>query len=752
VVQGRPQSRLQFSSILLGALALAVFPALATSTALGKAAKNRKKAAVTRSIKVPLPRMRPGSVAAVAFVPTPARRPLDRHRHAPPGHTARRASTAPARVASRTIDDLPLAYAPTRATSRADIAVLKRAISEARSGHLTTVDKLQAAISDPLARKLVEWALLRGNDNEADFARYDVFITANPSWPSIGRLRRRAEAMLWAEKADLRTVRAFFAKHEPLSARGHFAYARALLAHGHRAAAQARVRAGWTMSFNRDVETDARKLFGGLITRADDKARMDRRLYENDVDAAMRAARRLGGVQPAIAKARYAANRRKRTAAALLGALPAGARKDTGVLFNRIRWLRRHDRDEEAAKLMLTAPTKLGAGHDTDDWWKERRVLARTLIELNRPKAAYLICRNAALPAKEKYRVESEFMAGWIALRFLKAPQTAAWHFARIRAFGIENTTALARAGYWQGRAAEAAGRSREAYAHYADAARHATTYYGQLAAARIGMREIALESPPAMSAARRAALSRAEIVRAVDLLYETGERSLVIPFVADLKRIDDAGALTLIAKLARKHGHARAAVLMSKEAVSRGLPLDYPAFPTYGLPRYRPIGPPVEPAIVYAIARQESAFNPRTVSPANALGLMQVTPAAGRFIARTYGVKYSRRRLLHDDVYNVQMGAAELGGNIQTYRGSYILAFAAYNAGRGRVKQWIERFGDPRDPRVDPIDWVERIPFSETRNYVQRIMENLQAYRVRFGRGNRLLIEADIRRGSSVN
>ena len=144
--------------------------------------------------------------------------------------------------------------------------------------------------------------------------------------------------------------------------------------------------------------------------------------------------------------------------------------------------------------------------------------------------------------------------------------------------------------------------------------------------------------------------------------------------------------------------------------------------------------------------------MSPRTVSPANAMGLMQVTPAAGEYIAQTYGVKYNRRRLLHDDVYNVQMGAAELGGNIQTYRGSYILAFAAYNAGRGRVKQWITRFGDPRDPRVDPVDWVERIPFAETRNYVQRIVENLQAYRVRFGHGNRLLIEADLHRGSSVN
>lgn len=650
------------------------------------------------------------------------------------------------------VDDPPLAYAPTRATSRADIAVLKNAIREAQRGRSGAVDGLQAAISDPLARKLVEWAHLRADDNEADFARYNSFVTANPSWPSVGLLRRRAEAMLWAENADLRTVRAFFAEHEPLSAKGHLAYARALLAHGHRAAAQARVSAGWTGSLGRDAENDARKLFGGLITRADDKARMDRRLYENDADAAMRAAQRLGGAQPAIARARVALNNRARNAETLIEALPASARSDVGLLFSRIRYLRRHDRDEEAAKLMLAAPNNLDAGHDADDWWKERRALARTLIDLNQPKAAYLICRNTSLPAKENYRVQSEFMAGWIALRFLQAPQTAAQHFARIRALGIANTTALARAGYWGGRAAEAAGRSQDAYAEYADAARHATTYYGQLAAARIGMREIALEPPPAMSAARRAALSQAEIVRAVDLLYEIGERSLVIPFVADLERVDDAGALTLIAELAREHGHARAAVLMGKEAVSRGLPLDFHAFPTYGLPRYTPIGPPVEAAIVYSIARQESAFNPRTVSPANAMGLMQVTPAAGEYIAQTYGVKYNRRRLLHDDVYNVQMGAAELGGNIQTYRGSYILAFAAYNAGRGRVKQWITRFGDPRDPRVDPVDWVERIPFAETRNYVQRIMENLQAYRVRFGHGNRLLIEADLHRGSSVN
>jgi soluble lytic murein transglycosylase len=178
----------------------------------------------------------------------------------------------------------------------------------------------------------------------------------------------------------------------------------------------------------------------------------------------------------------------------------------------------------------------------------------------------------------------------------------------------------------------------------------------------------------------------------------------------------------------------------------------DHHAFPTVGLPRFKPIGADVEPAIVYAIARQESAFNPRVVSSANAMGLMQVTPAAGRHIARKFGITYDQKRLLNDTVYNVQMGAAEIGDVVDRYRGSYILAFAAYNAGSGRVKEWIERYGDPRDPQMDAIDWVERIPFSETRNYVQRVMENLQVYRVRFGGGSKLLIEADLRRGTAAN
>jgi soluble lytic murein transglycosylase len=222
---------------------------------------------------------------------------------------------------------------------------------------------------------------------------------------------------------------------------------------------------------------------------------------------------------------------------------------------------------------------------------------------------------------------------------------------------------------------------------------------------------------------------------------------------MADLgDKSTDLATLTVMSELTAKYRDARGMLLIGKLALARGYPVEHAAFPTIGVPEYTPIGPPVDPALVYSIVRQESWFNPKTVSSANALGLMQVTPSAGKDIAGKYKVTFDQKRLLSDMPYNVQFGSAELGGVIKDYRGSYIMAFAGYNAGRGRVRDWIARYGDPRDPSVDPVDWVERIPFAETRNYVQRVLENLQVYRVRFGGGSKLLIEADLRRGSSTN
>ena len=399
---------------------------------------------------------------------------------------------------------------------------------------------------------------------------------------------------------------------------------------------------------------------------------------------------------------------------------------------------------------MATIP-QLDDSHDLDEWWIERRLLVRKLLDEDDPKSAYIVARDATPPTRDNYRAEHQFTAGWVALRYLNDPTTAAAHFKKVTE-GAENPIALARGLYWQGRAAEALKKPQEARTHYQAAARFPTAYYGQIARAKAGLGDIALNSPPALTADRagRAGEVRGGARRRTALRGRR-PRPAQCGDGRPRRQVErHRRRWPCSANSPQKYQDPRGMLLVGKLALARGHPLDHAAFPTVGLPSYTAIGPEVEPALVYSIARQESWFNPKTVSSANAMGFMQVTPAAGKYLAKKFNVTYDQKRLLSDNVYNLQMGAAELGDLIKDYRGSYIMSFAAYNAGRGRVRDWVSRYGDPRDPKVDPIDWVERIPFSETRNYVQRVMENVQVYRVRFGGGSRLLIEADLRRGAT--
>ena len=652
------------------------------------------------------------------------------------------AASEPLAFASRTA---PPASAP---APSGEAAVVKDALTLALRGRSDAATERRDALRDPAARKLVEWAILRSDNNSASFARYAAFIEANPNWPSVGMLRRRAEAQLWQERRDGDTVAAFFAKQPPVSTKGRLAMARALLASGDRAGAQRFVREAWRAeSCPAEVESQILDTFPDFLTQADDKARMDRRLYASDFDVAMRAAQRLGGTELALARARAAVTRKAADAGALLEAVPNGARTDPGYILARAQWLRRNDRIGEAAQLLLSAPRDPALIHDTDEWWVERRLLARKLLDENNAPAAYRVVREAAPPAKENYKVEHQFTAGWIALRFMNDPLTALRHFGEIDKLSV-NPIARARAGYWLGRAAEAAGRTGEARGYFEAAARYPSAYYGQLAAARIGQREITARRPPQLTDAQRAGLRNADMVRAVELLYAAGHRDLVIPFVADAgERVSEVGALAGMAEATARAEDARAMVFIGKAALGRGHAFDHYAFPSVGIPRFTPIGPQADRSLSYAIARQESGFNQRTVSTARALGLMQVTAAAGRYVARKFRVGFDERRLLSDPVYNTQMGTAEIADLVQDYDGNYALAFAGYNAGRGRVREWVKRYGDPRDPEVDPVDWVERIPFAETRNYVQRVMENMQIYRARLASSPaRLTIEADLR------
>jgi soluble lytic murein transglycosylase len=644
----------------------------------------------------------------------------------------------------------PFSVAPTGATSADDIAAVKRAIEAARKGKLGDADAAENTIKDPVARKLAEWAILRSDNTNPSFARYAAFVNANPSWPHAPLFRRRAENALWNDHLDDNTVLAFFADHQPATAKGRYMLAHALLARGDREAAAALVRHAWRYEdCGSEVEARVLDMFGGMLTRADHKARMERRFFAGDVEAGLRAAARLGGDELAIGRARAAEIRRAGNAKALLDAVPAAARRDPGYVFARIQMLRKENKTEEAGKLILTVPQDPEALVDVDQWWVERRLLVRKLLDDGDPRTAYRVARDAAPPPQGNYRVDQHFTAGWIALRYLHDPKTAAEHFSHIDE-GTVSPHALARGGYWQGRAADAMGQRAQAKAYYEAAAQYTATYYGQLARARLGLTELGLRGPPAFTPQERSVLSNIEVGRAAEILYALDERDMLASMYAELGEsgTDIAGMATL-GEIAAKHGDGRSMLLLGQGAYTRGLPLEYYAYPIVGLPDYKAIAPPIEPAVAYSISRQESHFNQKIVSSAHAMGLMQVTPAAAIDTAKKYKATYNRDRLLKDPAYNMQMGAAELSNLLGGYNGSYILTFAGYNAGRGRVRQWIAAYGDPRDPAVDPVDWVERIPISETRNYVERIMENLQVYRARFGGGSRLMIEADIKRGA---
>ena len=645
------------------------------------------------------------------------------------------AKAKPARVAKRhkkSRDDDKTAEKKPELTG--DQAAVKDAMDLTRRGKTSDATDAEKKITDPAAQKLAEWFILRHSESQALFSRYLAFITDNPEWPGTTLLRRRAESRLWQEKSDAATVHAFTGDR-PLTARGRFALARVRLDEGDRDGAQRLVREAYrSEELTERTESDVLDAFRDLLGREDHLARMDKRLGAKDFSGAMRAAKRVGDDAVSIVKA-CSAVKGDDKASDKLDAVAADARGDLGYVLCRVQYLMRKDRILDAARVLLAAPKETMAQQDTDEWWRVRRLLARKLLDLHDYQTAYDVTWDAAMPASDAYRANSQFMPGWIALRYLDDPKTARAYFARIDE-GATNPITLARANYWRGRAAEALGDKSAMRKYYEMSARYPTAYYGQLSRAKLGVDRIELRMPPQPQLASSSTVAD-EIVRAADMLYTIGERDMVAAFGADLaEQSTDVVAMSALAEEMGRHNDAHAMLELGRAALGRGLPLDAYAFPTIGIPQHTQFGTPIDRSVIYSVARTESAFDQRDRSGAMAVGLMQVTPEAGKDTAKRFNVKYDWDKMVSDPVYNTQMGAAEISALLAEYKGNFIMTFAGYNAGRGRVRDWIKAYGDPRDPAVDPVDWAERIPFSETRNYVQRVMENLLVYQHRFGSG----------------
>jgi soluble lytic murein transglycosylase len=622
---------------------------------------------------------------------------------------------------------------------------LKLALKLLEKGDVTAAGLAAYALPDRTDIKIIDWLIATSGFPGVSSARIADAMKRLVGWPGQQLLRIRFEQELAHENKSPADVVSAFSGQSPVTGEGTLLLARAYLALGRKDDAAQLIRPYWRNGkIPQDAETAIAREFETLLTLADHKARMDRLLYQEQSEPALRTAAFLGKDQRALAAAVISVIKRSRSDKAM-SAVPAAVQKDPLYLYARVQKLRRADKIEEAAKLILTAPHDPKALVDPDAWWVERRLISRALLDKGDAKTAYKLVAGHS-GESPTLRAEAEFHCGWYALEFLHDPATAKQHFAEIETISSLPLT-QSRAEYWLGRAAAAASDNEQAAAHFRKAGAYPTTFYGQLALARLGSKRLTLSAPPEADAAVRARFNSRELVQVIDRLTGTKfEDRLDIFYRALAEELTDPAEIALLAGMAERAGNHQVALQVGKVAAMRGLPVQTLAFPTSAIPRNAKTAP-VELPVVYAVARQESAFNVGAVSAAGARGLLQLMPGTAKKAASAAGLPFSEPRLTQDAAYNATLGAAQLNELFGGFGGSYVMAFASYNAGRSRVVEWVKTHGDPRDPKVDVVDWIELIPFTETRNYVQRLMENLQVYRARLG-SSALTIEADLKRG----
>lgn len=581
-----------------------------------------------------------------------------------------------------------------------------------------------------LDRHILTWAIATSGQPGVPSGEIAAAARELVGWPGLGSLRANSERALYTENPPTDQILAAFGNTQPETVEGSMILSRALMARGSAAPAAKLIRKIWrNEALDKPLEDKILAEFSGLLSPVDHKARMDYLLYRDRTAQAKRFGD-LGKAQ-SLYKAWAAVNERSTKADGLLAAIDVQWRKDPAYLFMRIENLRRQNKYDDAANLLAQMPRDRSVLVSPGAWWNEQRIVSRGLVDQGDFNGAYRVV-DANVAESPQDVGEAEFHAGWYALRGLKDGATAATHFRKI--LQVSNgPISQSRAWYWLGRAADGGGPGKAAD-FYAKAASYPSTFYGQLAAEKLSRRMLNVTYPSPSGQDRQRFQAR-EAVQAISRLEAAGHgwRAEAL-YRALARQLESPGEIAMLTAQAERSGNHQLSLQIGKIAYGRGVDVAALAFPIGVIPDNANISGSGK-ALAYAIARQESAFNPAAVSSANARGLLQLLPKTAKAVAGRHGIAYSADKLTQDAGYNATLGAHYLGEQIDTFGGSYILTFIAYNAGPNKVPEWISRYGDPRGKSIDEvIDWIERIPFPETRNYVQRVMENYQVYKARLG------------------
>jgi soluble lytic murein transglycosylase len=624
----------------------------------------------------------------------------------------------------------PVAHA--RKSAAASISVEERAlyrdlVTAAKRGEWTKANTLARRAEDPLATAFAEWLYLTDDGSTPSFDELSQFLAGHSTWPYRGMLLTKAEQAIPEDMRARETVD-WFGDREPRTGDGAVRLGEAKIALGQRAEGEALIKRAWAeKDFTPDAERRTVAEHGTILQGGPTAARIARLLWQRRTGDATRILDGADGDTRQVAKARMTLITKPQQLNAVIAGLPRSLRDDSGLLYEQARASRLNGDIREAVPFAL----KADAGSAASKWWPERHALAREALQRGLYQEAYDVTAAHGLAQGADY-ADAEWLAGWIALRFLDKPARAAEHFTALFK-SVSYSVSKARGAYWAARAYEAAGKLADAAAFYDTAASYETTYYGQLAGARLKQSKATLALPADnVRPSDSSSFARSELANATRIASAAGSNSVARPFFMAL---GEAAATeedyAFAGKLALELGYPGLAVRIGKKALQDNIVLTDIAYPVVSTPRGES-GP--EAALVLGITRQESEFDEQAESPSGARGLMQLMPATAKHIAKQAHLPYSPAQL-DEGGYNMRLGTAYLGDLIDRFNGSYALAVAAYNAGPTNARRWIEDFGDPRDPNVDPVDWVEKIPFSETRNYVQRVLENTQVYRSRLAK-----------------
>ena len=582
-----------------------------------------------------------------------------------------------------------------------------------------------AAAEGQVSDDIVEWLRLRSG--EGQLGEYEAFLQRRPDWPGLGLLREKGEAAV-ARSTSAERVLAWFNGGQPETVEGSFALIRAYTALGQTDVARAEaVRAWLALSFTAEQEAALLEAYPKALAQLNEP-RLDRLLWDGEATEAARMLPRVGADWRKLAEARIALREDSPGVDAKLKAVPAALSNNPGLAYERFIWRMRKDRYEEAATLIVDSSSSAETLGRPEDWAERRALLARRLLRDGDPRMAYRVAASHHLAGGSDY-ADLEFIAGFVALRHLGDAQAGLDHFRRLTA-AVSTPISLARGAYWEGRALDQLGQTDAARAAFARAAQNHTAYYGLLAAERQGMpldpEILGRQQYPDW---QTASFADSSVLQAAILLQQAGDRALAKRFLLHLAEGLNAQELGQLGDMALSLDEPHFAVLIGKQAAERGIILPRVYYPVTDLV---PDGLAVSRALALSIARRESEFDPGVISPAGARGLMQVMPETARMMATKLGKSFDRARLTSDPAYNAALGSEYLKQLLEEFGPSIALIASGYNAGPGRPRAWVEQFGDPRRDDVDVVDWVEMIPFSETRTYVMRVAESVVIYRAK--------------------